>query len=205
VSEEQGWRLKSRLEGGGADTRHGLDRVLGRLRGPDVTDEVRGAVAQDVVITHDGELLFAYASSESALQSARSAIEDVLRRDGVSASMTVSHWDAERDEWIQTDPVPEDQGEAGERAASADEDIETRTLVASTGRAIQAEFEQTMLEWAERLDLECKIIEHPHLLSTQVAFTITGPKHRINEFAQGLRAEGNSTMRTETAVMLSPL
>ena len=205
MSEEQGWRLKCKLEGSGGDARHGLDRVLGRLRGPDLTDDVRGAVAPDVVITHDGELLFAYAPSEAALHSARSAIEDVLQRDGVGASTTVSHWDADRDEWLQTDPPPADLGDAGGRDAASEQEIETRTLVTSTGRAIRAEYEGTMLEWAEKLGLECEIIEHPHLLSTQVAFTITGPRHRIDEFAQGLRAEGNATMRAERAVMISPL
>jgi len=43
------------------------------------------------------------------------------------------------------------------------------------------------------------------LLTTQVAFTVTGPKRKIDEFAQGLKAEEVATMRTERAVMLSPL
>jgi hypothetical protein len=45
----------------------------------------------------------------------------------------------------------------------------------------------------------------PHLLTTQVAFTVTGPKRKVDEFAQGLRAEELATMPTERAVMLSPL
>jgi len=56
-----------------------------------------------------------------------------------------------------------------------------------------------------RLGLECKLVEHPHLLTTQVAFTVTGHKRKIDEFAQGLKAEELATMRTERAVMLSPL
>jgi hypothetical protein len=43
------------------------------------------------------------------------------------------------------------------------------------------------------------------MLSTQVAITVTGPKRKIDEFVKGLAAEGTSMMRTETAVMLSPL
>jgi len=50
---------------------------------------------------------------------------------------------------------------------------------------------------AAELGLECKIIEHPHLLSTQVAFTVTGPKRKIDEFAKGLTAEGWSFVRGE--------
>ncbi len=56
-----------------------------------------------------------------------------------------------------------------------------------------------------KLGLECNIIEHPHLLTTQVGFTVTGPKRRIDEFVQGLNAEGRATVRAETGVMLSPL
>jgi hypothetical protein len=62
-----------------------------------------------------------------------------------------------------------------------------------------------MREWAQRLGLECEVVEHPHLLTTQVVFTVTGPRRRIDEFVEGLRAEGWATIRTETAVMLSPL
>jgi hypothetical protein len=49
------------------------------------------------------------------------------------------------------------------------------------------------------------VIEHPHLLSTQVAFTVSGPRRKIDEFAEGLKAEGWATMRSELAVMASPL
>ena len=203
MPEDQGWRLKTAIEDAGE---HGaLDRVLGRFRGPDVAGEVTDAVSDDVVITHDGSLLFAYAATEPALAAARSAIEGVLSRDGMQASMLISHWDDGRDEWIQTDPPPA-AGEAAADGSAGDQDaVETRTMVAVAGRSIRAEFEQTMLGWAERLGLTCEIVEHPHLLSTQVAFTVTGPKRRINEFAQGLSAEGASTMRTEREVMISPL
>lgn len=50
-----------------------------------------------------------------------------------------------------------------------------------------------------------QVIEHPHLLSTQVAFTVSGPRRKIDEFAEGLKAEGWATMRSELAVMASPL
>ncbi len=111
MSEDQGWRLKAELDA--ADTRGALDRLLGRLRGPDVVHEVGAAVGHDVVVTHDGRLLFVYAATEPALTAARGAIE--------------------------------------------------------------------------------------------VAFTVTGPKRKIDEFAAGLKAEEAATMRAERAVMLSPL
>ena len=77
--------------------------------------------------------------------------------------------------------------------------------MAKRSKTKRADFDPSMLDWAERLGLQCALIEHPHLLTTQVAFTVTGPKRKIDEFAQGLRAEEIATMRTERSVMLSPL
>lgn len=118
----------------------------------------------------------------------------------------MSRWDDGLDEWRQTDPPLSGEAkrvdEANRRGAEA---VETRTMVASSGKEIRAEFEQVMVNRARKLGLECEVIEHPHMLTTQVAFTVRGPKRKIDEFAQGLRAEELATMRTERAVMISPL
>lgn len=202
------WRLQAELDV--ADSHGALHAVIGRLRGADagsgMVKEIESAVPHDVVITHDGKLLFAYAADEATLGAARAAIEAVLAREGAKASVRVSHWDDELDQWRQTDPPLSPAERAADAAAMrAGDAVETRTLVASSGKLIRAEFEQTMRNRADELELQCEIIEHPHLLSTQVAFTVTGPKRRIDEFARGLSAGEWSTIRTETAVMLSPL
>jgi hypothetical protein len=203
-STEQDWRLKAELDT--VDARSALDRVLGRLHGPDVVKEVSDAVGHDVVITHDGKLLFAYAAGEAAMKAARGAIEGVLERDGISASIVVSHWDDDLDEWHQTDPPLSGEAKRIDDDARRDANVvESRTLVASSGREISAEFEQSMAAWAQELGLEYEVMEHPHTLTSQVAFTVTGPKRKIDEFAQGLRAEEIATMRTERSVMISPL
>jgi hypothetical protein len=203
-SAEQDWRLKAELDA--VDTRGALDRLLGRVHGPDVAKEVGAAVGHDVVITHDGKLLFAYAASEAALKAARSAIENVLRRDDINASILVSHWDDDLDEWHQTDPPLSGEAKRIDDDARRDANmVESRTLVASSGKEIRAEFERSMVTWAQELGLEYEVIEHPHTLTSQVAFTVTGPKRKIDEFAQGLRAEEIATMRTERSVMISPL
>ena len=206
AEDPQDWRLQAELD---VDDTHGaLHALVGRLRGSDsdVVKEIEAIVSHDVVITHDGRLLFAYATNEATLTAARSAIEDVLARDGIGASVRVSHWDEEHEKWRQTDPpltAAELQlDEAAERDAEA---VETRTLVVSSGKAIRAEFEQSIREWSDRLGLECSIIEHPHLLTTQLAFTVTGPKGKLDEFSRGLAAEEFATIRTEGSVMLSPL
>jgi hypothetical protein len=200
MSEDQDWRLEAELDAG--SSRRAVDQLVGRLR-----DHDRGAgVPDDVVITHDGRLLFAYASTEASLAAARRVIEDVLRSEGVKATIRVSHWDDELDSWRQTDPPPTIEQTRAEDAAERDADVvETRTMVASAGKWVRASFEQTMLDWAAKLGLQCTIIEHPHLLTTQVGFTVTGPKGKIDEFSRGLKAEGAVTIRAEGTVMLSPL
>jgi hypothetical protein len=204
LSEDQDWRLKAELDV--EDKRGMLDRLTGRARGPDVVQEIGTAVPHEVMITHDGKLLFAYAATQASMGTARRAIEAVLRRDGVGAHIFVSHWDEERDEWHQVDPPLSPEQQRAEEVAERDADkVETRTMVATAGRAIRTEVEQTMRSWADRLELECEIIEHPHLLTSQVAFTVTGPKRKIDEFARGLRSTELATMRTEREVMLSPL
>ena len=83
--------------------------------------------------------------------------------------------------------------------------VETRTVVASAGKLIRAEFEQSLREWATRLDVECEIVEHPHLLLTQVGFTVTGPKRKVEEFVQGVSAEELTSIRLERHVIVSHL
>lgn len=203
-STEQDWRLKAELDA--VDRRSALDHVLGRVHGPDVVKEVGAAVGHDVVITHDGKLLFAYAAGEAALKAARSVIENVLARDNIKASILVSHWDDDLDEWHQIDPPLSVEAKRIDDDARRDANtVESRTLVASSGKEIRAEFERSMVTWAQELGLEYEVIEHPHTLTSQVAFTVTGPKRKIDEFARGLRAEEIATMRTERSVMLSPL
>jgi hypothetical protein len=203
-SPEQDWRLQAELDVG--DARSALHGLISRLRGPDVVKEVQATVPHDVVITHDGKLLFAYAAEEATLRAARSAIEAVLERDGIAATVRLSRWDDEFDRWQQIDPPASAEERRTQDVADRDADaIETRTMVASSGKLVRAEFEQSMLDWAAKLGLECEIIEHPHLLTTQVGFTVTGPKRKIDEFSQGLSAEGWAAVRAETGVMLSPL
>jgi hypothetical protein len=198
-----------------------LEHLLGRLRGglrggsgvggadrggSEVVHEAQAAIPHDVVLTHDGSLLFAYAANQETITATRRALESVLSHDGIEASIYVSHWDDALDAWRQIDPPSTGGERVREEAAVRDaEAIETRTLVASSGKMIRAEFEQSMLAWAAQLGVQCETIEHPHLLTTQIGFTITGPRRKLDEFASGLKAEEAATIRTERAVMLSPL
>lgn len=204
-TDNQDWRLQAQVDSNAASRT--LQGLIARLRGQDgPLGEIESEVPHDVVVTHDGGVIFAYAPNERALFIARQAIETVLSEDGIKTTVRLSHWDGDREKWQQTDPPLGDAGAQREEESNLAADaIETRTLVAAAGRLVRTEFEQTMINWANKLDLQCTIFEHPHLLTTQVGFTVTGPKHKIDEFVRGLKAEGRMMVRTETGVMLSPL
>lgn len=203
MPEDEDWRLTAELDT--ADKRGALDRLLGRVRGPDVVEEIEEALPHDVVITHDGKMLFAYAASEDAIRTARRASEEVLKRDGIGAKIVVSHWDEELDEWRQVDPPLSAEQARSEAAAELDaEALDTRTLVASAGNLVRSSFEQSLLEWAQKQGLKVTISEHPHLLSTQVLFTVSGPKGKIDEFERALRAEGTAFLRGDAILIASP-
>ncbi len=203
--DQKNWRLRARLQL--PEPRATLSGLLERWRGPHVVGDVQSAVPHDVVVTHDDELLFVYAADERSLAAAREAVERTLREDGVAASVDVSCWDDELDEWRRLDPPPSEEqraaGAAAERDALAPQ---TRTVVASVGREIRGEFEQSLRNWAAELGVECELVEqHPHLLSTQVAFTVSGPRRKVQEFIAGVRAEERASLRNEGLVITSPL
>jgi hypothetical protein len=75
--------------------------------------------------------------------------------------------------------------------------------VASSGKLLRVELEQSMLDWAQRLGIECSIVEHPHLLTTQVAFTVTGPRQKLQEFSRGLTEGELTSIRAENWLTVS--
>lgn len=190
MADDQDWRLQVDLAGS-ADP----ERLLGVLR-----TATRPLIGDDVVLTHDGSTLFAYAASEDSLQAARKAIEAALTGDGPGAKIRASHWEQARMGWHQTDPPlayseTDDPGHAGRNDAT------TRTLVCSVGKLIRPSFEQIMSEAAQDYRLKCEIIEHPHLLSTQVAFHLTGSQPGIDNFADCLKAEARATIRVDPGLI----
>ena len=214
MTEQQDWRLQATLDphAGGAEL------LLAQLREGEAEDKGEGngegegevpavsssVVEHDVFVTHNGADLFAYASSQEAMSAARRAIEEVLERDGHDAAIRVSHWDHELDDWHQVDPPLADAALAAEeKSRRSAETPETRTLVCMVGRFVRKSVEETMLSYAAELGIECSFIEHPHLLTTQVAFTVSGPHRKVEEFKQGLEAEGWAAIRSDSAE-LSP-
>ncbi|HUA12379.1 MAG TPA: hypothetical protein VMA83_10270 [Solirubrobacteraceae bacterium] len=182
-----------------------MDRLVHHGESPEF-DEETAAIGEDIVATHDGARIFLYAASRDPLERARTTVAGRLEAKGIGATSTVSLWDEAADDWRQVDPPlaasETERLEAADRTAS---ERETRTVVASIGELIRPEFEQTMLDAAARLGVECEIVEHRHLMTTQVGFKVSGPRFAVEEFARELHAATRSTVRCEGVLLASPL
>jgi hypothetical protein len=196
MSDEQDWRLVAELEDANAD--HGL---LHRVRNEyaQTSDDARAGVPEDVAITHDGHRLFAYAGSQEVLASARDSIAAACDHHGLTASYFVSHWDDDLQRWRQVDPPESAEQVERTRAQDVeDETIETQTVVCSAGSTVRETLEQTMTNYADTLGLEWELVEHPHLLQTQVAFKLTGQRRKIAEFRAALEQDSWSSIRADS-------
>jgi hypothetical protein len=93
--------------------------------------------------------------------------------------------------------------EAGERdehrAHEASEAVvETRTVAITSGRMVRTWFEKTVADEAREVGVELSIVEHPHLLTTQIAFTLTGPTGAVDTVVEDLAARAGAVTRLET-------
>ena len=119
-------------------------------------------------------------------------------------ALLTRHWDENLRAWRQIEPPLTPAQEEQLRQANAvdnrqataqDAEIETRTVMCVTGKLIRKSFERQMLAFAQELGLQCEIAEHPHLLSTQVAFNVTGPSSGVDQFDRYLKSEAKVTAR----------
>jgi len=207
--DAQDWRLEARLDGrADGPLRRRLRRALPRRvqhpLGADLAGEVSAAVEHDVVVTDDGPVVYAYGASQSELGPVRDVVDAVLAHRGLAASVVVSVWDDTLGAWRQVDPPL--SGALGLSAAAAVRDaatVETRTLVCIAGNLVRDRLEHTMLKSAGILGIECAISEHQRLLTTQVSFTVTGPRGKLDTFRAHLVAQGWATIRAD-ALTMSP-
>jgi hypothetical protein len=208
MSADQDWRLRADL----ADPA-GLHARLRDAR--HFEHELKPLIDHDVVLSYDDNTLFAYANTREAIDEARRAVEHQLTRDALTAALRIDHWDdalGDVGEWHQVDPPLDDAArarEAGERAehtlhAAAQERVETRTVAITSGKLNRNWFETTVADEAREAGVELSIVEHPHLLTTQLAFTLTGPTEKVEQVVADLQARAGALTRLETAY-LTPL
>jgi hypothetical protein len=199
MGDDQDWRLQAQL----ADPA-GLHARLRDAR--HFEDELTPLVADDVVLSYDEQTLFAYATTRAAIEATRSAVEHQLVADGLNATITVSHWDDELGavgDWLQVEPPPPPGTAERETAEHARHEadrqrVQTRTVAITSGRMVRSWFEKTVADEARELGVELTIVEHPHLLTTQVAFTLTGPGGKVDAVIDDIAARAGAVTRLET-------
>jgi hypothetical protein len=103
------WRVEVDLD----DESHGHP-VGERLRSLDLDDEVRERLGRRMIVTRDGPRLFLYATTDAAAREGERVIGELLAADELTATVTVTRWDDERDAWVAA--------ETGEVVESARED-----------------------------------------------------------------------------------
>ena len=202
MAEDQDWRLRADL----ADPA-GLHA---RLRDAHHFEhELKPLISHDVVLSYDDDTLFAYANTREAIDETRRAVEHQLGSDGLTATLLIDHWDdglGDVGDWDQVQPPPDASArsrEAGERdehrAHEASEAVvETRTVAITSGRMVRTWFEKTVADEAREVGVELSIVEHPHLLTTQIAFTLTGPTGAVDTVVEDLAARAGAVTRLET-------
>ena len=141
MSRDQDWRLRLDL-----DRSTDLDGLVAHVRDrpDDLEGEARSVLSDDVVLTHDDDTFFAYAVNERAIDSARDAIESVLRSEQRKGAIRVSHWDENLRAWRQIDPplTPAEEEQLRQVSAvdharlstAADAESETRTVMCVMGK-----------------------------------------------------------------------
>ena len=208
MAQDQDWRLRAELANPAT-----LHERLRRAR--HFEDELEPLISHAVVLSYDNDTLFAYANTQEEIMRARAAVEHELASDGLSATLLISHWDPELGDlgdWHQVDP-PLDADGLGHEVRERDqhtleeargERVETRTVAITSGKMVRNWFETTVADEAREAGVELSIVEHPHLLTTQIAFTLTGPTAKVDGVIEDLRDRAGNATRLETAY-LTPL
>jgi hypothetical protein len=202
MADEQDWRLRADI----ADAR-GLTARLREAR--HFERELEPLIGHDVVLSADDEKLFAYANSREAIDETRRALEQQLASEDRGAVISVSHWDDRDREWLQVDPPPGPQELERERRQEEEHDAElarearivTRTVAITSGKMARNWFETTVADEARELGVELSIVEHPHLLKTQIVFTLTGPAGKVEEVIADMQDRAGAATRLETAYL----
>ncbi len=110
--DERDWRLTGEVRAADGGYLHGL---MGRRREAHAAGDAADAVGPEVVVTHEGERLFAYAATRAAIDDARAKLEQALAQDGLAVTLTLAVWSEDLEEWIDPDaPPPARPAAAGE-------------------------------------------------------------------------------------------
>jgi hypothetical protein len=80
-----------------------------------------------------------------------------------------------------------------------DNTIVTRTFVETAGQLVRKYVEEVVSADARERGVNLSIVEHRHLLTTQIAFTLTGPASAVDSVIADIQAGASSITRFESA------
>jgi hypothetical protein len=134
------------------------DTVLDDVREIEVAHEARGALGDRVIVTHDGDTLFAYASTAEEAREAERVLRERLADRGLGASGELTRWHPDSETWEPAgEPLP---ATPAERSAEH-EVVEEREREESEARGldqwevrVELEGHRETVELAERLEAE---------------------------------------------------
>ncbi len=185
MADDQDWRLRVDIDDPSA-----LHEKLRSAR--HFERELDPLIADDVVLSHDDDTVFAYANTSASIEEVRRAVEHQLAQDQLGAQIGVAHWDDASATWLAP-------GEAPPPPLPADNTIVTRTFVETAGKLVRKYFEEVVSADARERGVNLSIVEHRHLLTTQIAFTLTGPASAVDSVIADIQAGASSITRFESA------
>ncbi len=75
-----------------------------------------------------------------------------------------------------------------------------RTFKVNAGKLVKDFYEQQIVATSQNLGLECEIAEHPHLLTTEIAFTVSGEEDALDAFETFALKEARWTMERVSGI-----
>src|SRR4051794_17466100 len=96
------WRVELVVDEGG-----GAEKLLDDVREIEVAHETRDALGDRVIVSHDDDRLFAYASTAEEAREAERVLRERLAAHGLGASGELQRWHPEAERWEPGDvPLP---------------------------------------------------------------------------------------------------
>jgi hypothetical protein len=75
-----------------------------------------------------------------------------------------------------------------------------RTFKVSAGKLVKDIYEQEIVGACEGLGLTCEITEHPHLLTTEIAFAVSGEEDSMDLFEDFATREARWTLERVSGI-----
>lgn len=160
-----------------------------------VIEQARAQLGPEVVLTAHGRTVIAYTGDRRSLELARTTIESALLAHGHHLPAVIEHWQEDEQAWLAPQSVP------GQRPPALLAEQEHRTLVCEAGNLERDLFEQDIANFAAQRRLSCRVVEHRHLLRSQVAFDVSGPPAQLDAMAAYLKQEARRTIRVDPGVL----